>query len=148
MKLSLKGRALRLLSQREHSRVELARKLARHAESPEQLDKVLDELTAAKLLSSERFADSLVYRRAERFGTALIRQELRQHRLDDAVVAPRLAALKASEFDRARAVWLKRYGMPPADAAERARQMRFLGARGFSAEVVRRVVGGDFDADV
>lgn len=103
---------------------------------------MLDELTAAKLLSGERFADSLVHRRAERFGTALIRQELRQHRLDDAIVAPRLAELKASEFERARAVWAKRYGAPPADATERARQMRFLSARGFSAEVVRRVVGG------
>lgn len=106
---------------------------------------MLDELTAAKYLSGERFADSLVHRRAERFGTALIRQELRQHRLDDAIVAPRLAELKATEFARARALWVRRYGHPPADAAERARQIRFLSARGFSAEIVRRVVGGRDD---
>ena len=143
--LSLKGRALRYLAQREHSRAELVRKLAPHAESAEQVDAVLDELERARFLSPERFAEALAHRRAERFGTARIRQELRTHQLAPELIDQQVKALAATELARARAVWSKRFGTPPSDAHERARQMRFLAARGFSAEVVRRVVGGDED---
>mgnify|MGYP000975580650 CR=1 FL=1 len=78
---SLRARALSYLARREHSRVEMRRKLAPHAESPEQLDSLLDTLEAQGLLSIERFAESVVHRRAGRFGAARIRQELRQHDL-------------------------------------------------------------------
>ena len=141
--LSLKGRALAALARREYSRLELARKLQPHAESAEQLDAVLDALEAAKLLSNARFAESLAHRRAERFGVARVKQELKSHQLAPELIAEQVAQLRATEFERARAVWQKRFGEPPLDAQARARQMRFLAARGFSADVIRRVVGGD-----
>lgn len=141
--LSLKGRALAALARREHSRLELARKLRVHAESPEQLDAVLDELERARLLSNERFAESLAHRRAERFGVARVKQELKAHDLAPDLVSAQVTALRTTEFERARAVWVKRFGRPPADAAERVKQMRFLAARGFAGDVIRRVVGGD-----
>ena len=141
--LSLKGRALAALARREYSRLELARKLQPHAESAEQLDAVLDTLEAAKLLSNARFAESLAHRRAERFGVARVKQELKSHQLAPELIAEQVAQLRASEFERARAVWQKRFGELPLDAQGRARQMRFLAARGFSADVIRRVVGGD-----
>ena len=141
--LSLKGRALAALARREYSRLELARKLRPHAESAEQLDAVLDTLEAGKLLSNARFAESLAHRRAERFGVARVKQELKSHQLAPELIAEQVAQLRASEFERARAVWQKRFGEPPLDAQGRARQMRFLAARGFSADVIRRVVGGD-----
>ncbi len=140
--LSLKGRALAALARREHSRIELERKLRAHAESAEQLSAVLDELERAKLLSNVRFAESLAHRRAERFGVARVKQELKTHQLAPELVAVQVDALRATEFERARTVWLKRFGQPATDAKERARQMRFLAARGFSGDVVRRVVGG------
>jgi regulatory protein len=132
----LKGRALRLLSQREHSRSELARKLARHDESGAALEPVLDELEKAGLLSQARFAESLAYRRASRFGVRRIQQELATHRVDDSTATSVLAPLRASERDRAWQVWQKRYGVPPADAHERARQQRFLMQRGFAGEAI------------
>ncbi|HQY29329.1 MAG TPA: recombination regulator RecX [Burkholderiaceae bacterium] len=138
---SLKARALRLLARREHSRTELARKLATHAETAEQVEALLDELVAARLLSNERFADSLVHRRAERYGTATIRHELRMHGLDETLVRTHVAELERTELERATAVWERRFGARPASLAERARQTRFLLARGFSAETVRRVLG-------
>src|SRR5690606_30971743 len=107
-----------------------------HAESPEQLDALLDTLESQGLLSTERFADSVVNRRAGRFGAARIRQELRQHDLPPDLVSEHLAALDRTEYERARQVWARRFGMPPADAAERLRQARFLAARGFRADVV------------
>ena len=74
--LSLKGRALRYLAAREHSRAELERKLAAHAESPEQLAQVLDELQAKDFISEARVVESVINRRAGRFGAARIRHEL------------------------------------------------------------------------
>ncbi len=138
---SLKARALRALARREHSRVELERKLAPHAESAEQLQALLDRLVETGLLSNERFAQSVVHRRASTRGAAVIRHELRAHGLADEAVAGHLASLEKSEYERARALWVRRFGSAPESLVERARQSRFLLARGFSAEVVRRVVG-------
>jgi regulatory protein len=138
--LSLKGRALRFLSAREHSRSELGRKLARHSEDADEIEHVLDELTAKGWLSAERFVESVVHRRGERFGAARIRQELQQHGIDNTQAAAALDALRCSEPERARAIWQRRFGTPPATPADKAKQMRFLAGRGFSTEVIRRVL--------
>ena len=156
---TLKGKALAWVAQREQSRVELARKLQMWvdrqgrdavasgavAPDPAAIEPLLDWLAARDLLSDERFAESRVNVRAARFGNLRIRQELAQHGVElDAETAQ---ALKRSELERARVVWSKRFAETAADAAARAKQQRFLAARGFSAEVVRRVVGGRSDAD-
>lgn len=141
--LSLKGRALKYLAAREHSRVELRRKLAPHAESPEVIERLLDELEAARLLSAERFAESMVHRRGARYGAARVQAELAQHQLPPDVAREVVQSLRDTEFDRAWALWVRRYGAPPVDAAERARQSRFLAARGFAGDVIRRVLRGE-----
>ncbi|HEY9064627.1 MAG TPA: regulatory protein RecX [Burkholderiaceae bacterium] len=100
-----------------------------------EVDAVLDWLEAHGYLSAERFIESRVHARAERYGNRRIRQELQQHQLD---VSGELArSLQASEAERARAVRARRFAHPPRDAAERARQMRFLVGRGFSSDAVR-----------
>lgn len=137
--LSLKGRALKYLAAREHSRVELMRKLGPHAESPEQIEQVLDELERRGLLSAERFAESLIHRKAARYGAARLKAELAQHRLPEDITRAAAQQLRDSEFDRAHALWLKRFGEPPATPEDRARQSRFLAARGFSGDVIRAV---------
>lgn len=143
--LSLKGRALRYLAAREHSRVELERKLAAHAESAEQLARVLDELQAKDFISEARVVESVINRRAGRFGAARIRHELQGKGLAPEAVAEAVSNLKASEVERAREVWRRKFGEPAADAAARGKQMRFLAARGFGAEAIRRVVSQDED---
>jgi len=139
---SLLARALGYLARREHSRSQLSRKLSPFAETVEQLQRLLDELESKKLLSDRRFTDVLARSRGERFGAARIRQELRAHGIDDSLVREAVGDLARTELQRARAVWRRKFGTPPADAAERARQMRFLAQRGFSGEVIRRIVGG------
>jgi regulatory protein len=140
---SLKGRALRLLSQREHSRAELARKLAQHEEVPGELAKALDELQARDFINDGRAVDSLVNRRSGKLGSARIKQELALKGLSGEAVAEAMESLKDTEFSRAQEVWRKKFGTPPQDPHERAKHMRFLITRGFNAEVVRRVVKGD-----
>ncbi|GAB4090183.1 regulatory protein RecX [Hydrogenophaga soli] len=140
--LSLKGRALRWLSQREHTRQELARKLAAHAEPGDDLDALLDGLTAQGWLSDARAADSVVHRLSARHGMLRIRQALKSKGVAPELTEDALAALKATELDRAAAIWQRKFGVPPADPKERAKQLRFLMARGFDATVAGRVVGG------
>ena len=145
---SLKGRALRLLSNREHSRKELERKLAAHEETPGELQKALDELQAKGFISDERAAESVIHRRASRLGMGRLKQELQAKGLDAALVAETMARLKGTELERAREVWRRRFGdQPPRDAAERAKQSRFLAARGFGGEVIRKVLAGGTGED-
>ncbi|HLU78489.1 MAG TPA: recombination regulator RecX [Burkholderiaceae bacterium] len=149
--LSLKARAIALLSRREHSRAELRRKLAPHAEQPEVLDALLDELERGNWLSHERFAESLVHRRAARHGWRRVAQELRQHDLPPETLSAAIGELQCTEFERARAVWQKRFSQAPADAREYARQLRYMAARGFTGDTVRRIladVGGTMPDDL
>ena len=144
---SLKGRALRLLSMREHSRQELDRKLAAHEEEPGELARALDELQAKGFISEQRVAESVLNRRAARLGAGRIRQELYAKGLDGEVVAQAMEQLKGTELDRAREVWRRKFDALPADPTERARQSRFLAARGFSGEVIRKVLAGGAGED-
>lgn len=157
--LSLKGRALALLAQREHSAAELRRKLLRHAralqaapadgagsdddalhDTAAQVEAVLHWLGTNGYLSEERFVESRVHARAGRYGNLRIRQELAQHGLR--LSGPAAQALKDTELDRATEVWRRKFGVAPVDAAERARQARFLAQRGFSPEVISRLLRG------
>lgn len=138
--LSLKGRALRYLAAREHSRAELERKLAAHEETPGQIAQVLDELQAKDFISEARVVESVINRRAARFGNARIRHELLNKGLDPAQVADAVSGLKETELQRARDIWRRKFDGPAPDASGRAKQMRFLATRGFGGDVIRRVV--------
>jgi regulatory protein len=136
-RISLKARALRYLSAREHSRLELARKLTRHLQEGDDLDQLLDWLVAQKFLSDSRFAESLVNRRAARFGSSRILSELQTHGLDAAAVSTLRISLLEDENERAFQVWEKKFGTVATSHEERAKQMRFLQQRGFSHSAIQ-----------
>src|SRR3954469_17262218 len=142
VQLSLKGRALRLLGGREHSRAELERKLRKYEEEPGQLARVLDELQAKDFISEQRVVDSVLHRRAPRLGASRLRQELQAKGIDGEMVSQALQQLRGTELARARDVWQRKFGHSPQDAAERGKQSRFLAARGFGGDVIHRVLGG------
>jgi regulatory protein len=141
-KSSLKGRALRLLSGREHSRAELEKKLKAHEEAPGELAQALDELQARGFISEQRVVESVVHRRAARLGAGRVKQELQAKGISAEAVAKAVQGLRSTEVLRAREVWRKKFGEPAVDAAGRAKQMRFLASRGFGAEAIHRVVSG------
>jgi regulatory protein len=141
-KPSLKGRALRLLGQREHSRFELERKLRQHEAEPGELARALDDLHAKGFINEQRVLESVVHRRAPRLGAMRVRQELQAKGLAPEAVAQAVADLQSSEVERAREVWRRKFGVPAEDPKSRLKQMRFLAARGFDGETIRRVVKG------
>ncbi|HMT58817.1 MAG TPA: regulatory protein RecX, partial [Ottowia sp.] len=111
----------------------------------EAIERVLDELAAKGFIDEARVAESVLHRRAARLGGARVLHELRAKGLPEAVIADAALQLQGTELDRALAVWQRRFGVPPKDPRERARQLRFLAARGFSGEVARRALQGATD---
>ncbi|MBA4382301.1 MAG: recombination regulator RecX [Sideroxydans sp.] len=146
--LSLRARALQCLARREYSRAELRAKLLTHAQVDEDsgraeavdLDALLDDLTVRGWLSDARATSQLVHAKRSRFGTQRITHELRQRGVSDELIDAALPALKESELDSAREVWQRKFGVVPQDAKEKAKQMRFLQSRGFSIDVILKVL--------
>lgn len=146
----LRARALRLLARREHTRSELSGKLlAAHVDSPESVELLLDKLTAEGLLSDQRYCETRANRRGRKFGDARLADELRAQGVAGDLVDAVLAAGE-DELSRARRVWQRKFAgraAVPADLTENARQFRFLAARGFSGETIRRVLRGNLEDD-
>jgi regulatory protein len=135
----LRARAIGWLARREHSRMELQAKLRRLGGGEAAVAEVIEHLEREKLLSDERFAASVARVRSSRYGSQRIAVELRRKGVG-AEVEGLIDDLKASDTERARAIWARKFGVPPTDPADAARQMRFLQARGFPTDVIRRVV--------
>ena len=135
---ALKARALRHLVRREHSRAELARKLAPFAESQEALAVVLDLLLSKKQQSDERFAEERARVLSRKYGAAHIRHDLRSRGVSDEI--SQRVSTEPDEMEKARAILARKYREPATTREERARRARFLQGRGFSGDVIRRLV--------
>lgn len=142
--MTLRERAMNYLARREHSRAELARKLSQHGEADD-IATLLDQLERENLLSNARYAESLAHSRAGRHGSVRLKSELREKGVPEAILTEVVCQARDGDLAAARAVWLKKFGEPPTDARDRAKQQRFLLGRGFPGEVVRKVVGGEED---
>ena len=142
---SLRARTLRLLARREHSRLELARKLARYTEDEDEVRRLLDDFEREGWLSERRVVEQTAVSRRRRFGTWRITHELREKGISEDAIGAALSQLKDSELAAAREVWRRKFGAPPANARDKARQIRFLQGRGFDFDVIRRVLCADED---
>jgi regulatory protein len=140
--LSLKARALRFLSMREHSRLELGRKLSKYAEEGDDIDALLDLLEKNNWLSQERFSEALIHRRAARYGNSRIVAELQSHGVNGEALQELKSNLTDSEIERAREVWQRKFGVVANDPQARQKQIRFLLQRGFSQRTVQKVIKG------
>lgn len=137
---ALRARALRLLARREHSRAELRRKLEPHVEEGVDLDALLDDFTKRGWLSEERFVEQTVRAKARRFGPMKIAHLLRGKGIGEEGIAAALAQARAGEPEAMEAAWRARFGRLPEDAAEKARQVRFLQGRGFALESILKLL--------
>ena len=127
---------------REHSRLELRRKLSKHAQEGDDVDALLDFLEKNNWLSQQRFSESLIHRRSARYGNSRIVAELQSHGVNGDALQELKGALADSELTRACEVWQRKFGAVAVDADGRAKQMRFLMQRGFSQRAVRAAMRG------
>lgn len=134
--------AIAALARREHSRAEIERKLARQlhdGETTGDIAQAVERLQARGLLSDQRMAATLARTRAMRYGRLRIQQELQRRGVDRDTIAAALPA-PADESATALALWQRKFGQPAASALERARQGRFLAARGFGPAIIARIL--------
>ena len=142
---SLRERALLFLARREHTRDELERKLKSKAEDPALLDALLDELVRSGKLSDARFAEARTNTLARKFGTSRILHELKSKGVSAEAAQQAVEGARATEVERAREAWKKRFRAPATTREEKAKQMRFLQSRGFSFAAIRAAVDGAMD---
>ena len=147
MEKSLRARALDALARREHSRVEMSRKLSAHSADEDQVAQLLDELEARGWLSDARYAEQIAHARQSRYGSRKIAYELREQGVAEALVEVALETLKTTELERARTVWMKKFGVAAVTAQERAQQARFMQMRGFDPQVIYRLLNSRDEAD-
>jgi regulatory protein len=134
-----------MLARREHSREELKRKLGGAETVPGELEALIDEFERQGWLSEHRLADQAVVLARGRYGSRRVLDQLGQKGVTGEPLARATDALKAQELESAQAVWRKRFGRPAADLAEKAKQARFLAARGFAPEAIQQVLKGIFE---
>jgi regulatory protein len=137
----LRARALRLLARREHTRAELARKLAPLAESRPALEALLVQLEGRKQLSDERYAEARAHQLSRKFGAARVRRELVAKGVAQEAAARFAADVEKTDLERARAMLERKYRAPATAPKEHARRARFLQSRGFSPDVIRGALG-------
>lgn len=142
--VALRARALRLLARREHSRAELSRKLAPRAESPGALAALLDALEQRKQLSDARYAEARVRQLSRKYGAARIRQDLKASGVGAEIIG---GVSEEGELERARAILDRKYRFPATTREERAKRMRFLQSRGFSNDVIFRLLSSRADPE-
>ncbi len=143
----LRERALLFLARREHTRDELARKLKSSAADTAELETLLDDLVRSGKLSDARFAEARTNTLSRKFGASRILHELRSRGVDAETAAQVVEGARATEVERAREAWKKRFRAPGKTREEKAKQMRFLQSRGFSFAAIRAAVEGADDAE-
>lgn len=131
---------MRALARRELTRAELQAKLSPYVSETDDLPGVLDDLEKRGWLSDARASEQIVRIRSEKFGTQRIAHELRQKGVSEALINEAIPQLKQNELEIARAVWQRKFAGPPQDQKEKARQVRFLQSRGFSMEVIFKIL--------
>jgi regulatory protein len=138
---SIRSTAIRLLARREYARAELAMRLRQRGADPDEVEQTLDELERLGYLSDARSAEALVRQRAGHLGSRAIAANLRERGIgaDDANDALQSLA-ERDELADAQALWSRRFGRPPTDDRDKARQLRFIVARGYSLSIAFKVL--------
>jgi regulatory protein len=129
-----------MLARREYARAELATRLVATGAARADVEALLDDLQRLGYLSDARFAGALVRQKAGSYAPRAIAHALRERGVAKDAAAEALAEVGTDEFTLAQALWQRRFGTPPADEREKARQLRFLVSRGFATSVAWRVL--------
>lgn len=151
-KLNLREKALAMLARREHSELEIRRKLGAYATSEDdvtafgnEIDNIITDFKKRGWLSQERFTEQVLHARKRKFGSVRIAHELRENGIEPHVVEEAIATLKSDELSNAKEIWRKKFKASPTSRDEWAKQARFLQSRGFSFDVIKKVLNDNIE---
>lgn len=145
--------ALRLLARRDMSRTEFIAKLNKgsHAEgssfTAEDIAAVTEWCAQEGFLNETRFAEGNARRLGAKYGARRVGATLKQKGVSEELVAETVSQLADSDFERARALWLRKFGEPANNANDKNKQIRFLQSRGFGFDVIKKVISGSDSED-
>ena len=137
---SLRQRALEYLGKREYSFAELGQKLKAYADDGDDIPALLEDFKARGWLSDARFTEQIVHARQTKFGSAKIAHELREKGVADHLIVDAIERVKDNELNNATEVWRKKFKHGPQSREEWAKQARFLQSRGFSFDMIKKVL--------
>ena len=137
---SLKAQAVRLLARREYARDELEQRLIARGASRDEVAAVLDDLSSQGLLSNERFAHALVAQKSGSYSRRSIRGELKRKGVSGDAIENAIGDAPIEDDAAMLALWQRRFGTPPANDREKARQIRFLQSRGFELAAIFKLL--------
>jgi regulatory protein len=138
--VSLKAQAVRLLARREYARDDLEQRLIAKGAARDEVVAVLDELSSQGLLSNERFAHALVAQKSGSYSRRSIRGELKRKGVSGEAIEGALGDAPVEDEAAMLALWQRRFGAPPANDREKARQIRFLQSRGFELSAIFKML--------
>lgn len=140
--IEARKKAMDYLARREHGRAELLDKLTRFGFDSDVADDAVAQLVADNLQSDTRFTEAFIASRINQGkGPVKIRAELRERGIAGSTVDHGLEAAAQDWYRAACEVREKKFGTEfPADFNEKARQMRFLQARGFDTDQIQSAV--------
>ncbi|MGQ3089299.1 MAG: recombination regulator RecX [Methylophilus sp.] len=144
---SLRQRALEYLSKREYAAAELAQKLKGYASDSDDIDALIADFKTRGWLSDARYTEQMLHARQAKFGAARVANELREKGVDDALVAEAVAVLQVNEAERASEVWRKKFKASPTTREDWAKQARFLQSRGFTFDVIKKILNRHAEDD-
>jgi regulatory protein len=137
---SLRQRALEYLGKREYSYAELGQKLKTYADDGDDIPALLEDFKARGWLSDARFTEQIVHARQTKFGSAKIAHELREKGVADHLIVDAIEQVKDNELNNATEVWRKKFKHGPQSREQWAKQARFLQSRGFSFDMIKKVL--------
>lgn len=138
----LLSRALALLSRRDASRAEFVAKLIAAGHEKTEVEGAADWCQSQGFLNESRYVEGAARRLSAKYGVSRVTHTLRSKGVTEAAIAEVTPDLKDNELAQAKAIWLRKFREPPADANARAKQIRYLQSRGFSFEIIKRVIRG------
>lgn len=142
LEVNLKSKALEFLARREYGYHELYLKLQKYSEDLDEIKHVLDELKQKKFLSEHRYISNYLHSKQVKYGIRKIRYDLLQKKVNIETLDEILEENKTDEYTVAYSIWQRKFGQGPIDNKERMRQVRFLQSRGFSSEIISRIING------
>ncbi len=140
---SVRNSAFDILARREHTRLELTRKLKAKDFTDSEIEEVLVILAEEGLQSDERYTESYVHMRRNRgYGPLKIKLELQQRGVSSELVEAYVEFNDKIWLETARLAYEKKFaGKLLETAKERAKRMRFLQSRGFTGDIIQKTLG-------
>ncbi|MEP7156583.1 MAG: recombination regulator RecX [Betaproteobacteria bacterium] len=136
------SRALAFLSRRDSSRTQFIQKMIAGGYEKSEVEAAADWCQQQGFLDEGRYVEGAARRLSAKYGTSRVLHTLRQKGATEESIAEVTSDLKENELAQARAVWVRKFREPPADANAKSKQIRYLQTRGFSFDIIKRVITG------